>query len=65
MGKKGVPSVPVAILLCRSGFGYYFGRDKYDSNGNIQEVISMGIGLMCNNAAVCDGSRVLKLRLVN
>ena len=38
-----------------------FGRAKYDASNNIQEVISLGSGLMWNNVTLCGGRMGLKI----
>ena len=53
MGKEGAPSVPVFRLLVHIGFVFSFIHAKDDAIKKIQEVISMGIGLMWNDYAVC------------
>ena len=56
------PSVPFYRLIGRSGFGHYFGHVEDEaSDNNIQEIISLGGGLMCNNDAVCGERMKLKI----
>ena len=48
-------------LLCRSGFGDSFSCVDDADSKNIHEVIFLGRGLMCNDAAVCGGRIDLKI----
>ena len=61
MCKECAPYFPVSGLLGCSGFGYYVGSIKDATSYNIMEVISLGIGLMWNYAAVCVGRMGLKI----
>ena len=61
MCKECAPYFPVSGLLGCSGFGYYFGSIKDATSYNIMEVISLGIDLMWNYAAVCVGRMGLKI----
>ena len=61
MCKECVPSVPVDRLLGRSGFGNSFGSVKDDASYNIQDIISLGSGLMWSDADVCGGRMGLKI----
>ena len=53
MCEECAPSVPFSRLIGCSGFGDPFGRVDKNASDNIQEVISMVSGLMCNEAAFC------------
>ena len=55
------PYFPVVILLGCSGFGDSFGCVDYAASNNIQEVISLGSGLMWNYDAVYGGKMDLKI----
>ena len=44
-----------------SGFGDSFGSVDDAASDNIQEVISLGRGLMCNDAVICGGRMDLKI----
>ena len=46
------PSFPVVRLLVRSSFGDFLGRFEDASSDNIWEIISLGVSLMWNDAAV-------------
>ena len=53
------PSVLVVILLGHILFGNSFGCVDDAASENIQEIISMGSGLMWNFANVCGGRMYL------
>ena len=65
MDEEFALSVPVAILIGRSGFGDYLYTVKDDARKNIQEVISIYVVLIWNNAIICDGSRGEKIWVRN
>ena len=55
MSKGCSPYVPVYRLFDCSVFVYSFGYFDDAASDNIQEVISLGSGLMYNDAVVCGG----------
>ena len=55
MCEERAPFLPVSRMIGFSSFGYYFGSSVDSASNNIQEVISLGRGLMCNDSAVCGG----------
>ena len=55
------PSVPVAILIGRSGSGNSSDCVKDAASDNIQEIIFLGSGLMWKDAAVCGGIMEFKI----
>ena len=55
MCEESEQSLPVARLLGSSGFGDSFCGIDNAASDNINEVISLGIILMYNNAAICGG----------
>ena len=59
MCEECAPYVPVVRLVGSSGFRDYFGCVYDTHSDNIQKVISLGSGLMCNAAAVCGGKIVV------
>ena len=61
MCKECTPSVPAARLLDRSIFGDSFDSFENAASEKIQEIISLGGGLMWNDAAVCGGIMVSKI----
>ena len=61
MCEECAPSMPVARLLGRSGFGDFFGRFDDTASDNIQEVISLGSSLTWNYSAVCVGRMSLNM----
>ena len=61
MCEECAPSVPVSRLIGCSGFGFSFGRVNNAASNNIQEVISLGRGLMWNDAAVCGARMYLNI----
>ena len=61
MRKECAQSIQVYRLIGPSGFEYSFGCINDATRYNIQEVISLGIGLMWNYAAVCVGRMGLKI----
>ena len=65
MFKDCASSVPVYRMLVYSGFGYSFACVEDDASDNIQMMISLGSGLMCNYAAVCGGRLGLKILVRN
>ena len=54
------PSISVARLLVRSGFGDAVGCVEDAASNDIQEITSLGGCLMCNYATVCCGRVGLK-----
>ena len=54
------PSIPVARLLVRSGFGDAVGCVEDAASNDIQEIASLGGCLMCNDVTVCGGRVRLK-----
>ena len=61
MCEECAPSVPVTILLGLSGSVDYFGCVYDTDSDNSQEVISLGSGLMWNDADVYGGRIVLEM----
>ena len=61
MCKECAPYVPYSILLGRNGFEYYFGRVNATASSNIHALIYLVSGLMCNDAAVCNGRMYLEI----
>ena len=61
MCKECATYVPVDILLVSSGLGGSFSCVKDFARDNIQEIISLGRGLIRNDAAVCGGRMGLKI----
>ena len=61
MCEESVPYLPVSRLIVCSDFGYYFGCVNDAASKNIHEVIYLGIGLVCNDDALCSGSMYLKI----
>ena len=53
-------SFPFSILIDRGGFGDSFDCVEGSSSDNIQEIIFLYDGLMCNDASVCGGKMELK-----
>ena len=60
MLEECTPSIPVARLLGRIGFGDAIGSVEAAASDDIQEITFLGIYLMWNNAAVCCGRIWLK-----
>ena len=54
------PYLPVEILLGRSGFGNSLGHVEDAASENIQEIISLVVSLIWNDASVCGGRMELK-----
>ena len=54
------PSISVARLLGRSGFGNTVDRVEDAAIDDIQEITSLGVCLVCNNVTVCCGRVGLK-----
>ena len=54
------PSIPVARLLVRSGFGNTVDYVEDAAIDDIQEITSLGGCLMCNGVTVCCGRVRLK-----
>ena len=65
MFEECAPSIPVARLIGRSGFGDAVGSVKADASDDIQEIPLLGVCLMCNDATVCGGRIWLKFLLVS
>ena len=61
MCEECAPSVSVFVLLGCSGFGESFGCVDETVSNNIQDVVSLGSGLMCNDDAVCGGRMDLNI----
>ena len=59
------PSIPVAKMLGRSGFGDAVGIVEAAASKDIQEITFLGSCLMWNNADVCCGRIWLKFLLVS
>ena len=56
MFEEFAPPIPVARLLCHSGFGDSDVSVKAAASNDIQEITFLGGCLMWNDAAVCGGS---------
>ena len=61
MCEERAPFLPVSRMIGFSSFGYYFGSSVDSASNNIQEVIYMGPGLMCNESTVYGGRMGLKI----
>ena len=61
MCRECAPSVTVYRIIGCGGFIYYFSCVYDDASKNIQEVISMGRGLIWNDATVYGGRMDMKI----
>ena len=61
MCKEYAPYFPVSRIIGRSGSGDSFGHVKDAVGDNIQEIISLGGGLVWNDAAICGWRMGLKI----